>query len=606
MQPASSLRTLCFRSRYFGLGAFDLRAFDLCTIYVLAGRMPALPGCVFLLLQSLVQSFALVHPLAEKVNAFIERNEMLRGGRGVVVAVSGGADSVALIDILNGIAPHSVHVAHLNHRLRGNESDEDAEFVKRLAGRLALPFRMNEADVALAAETKGRGIEEIARDIRYNFLVQVARESACNRIATGHTMSDQAETFLLRLARGAGLRGLAAMRPVSPVPGLDGEMCEEGDEETAREGEGASSEQQAAEQSAEHKDALPRPRVAPSPAPPVSPSLLLIRPLLCLTREEVEAYCRDRNLEYRTDQSNFETQYTRNRVRLEVLPALREINPRVVESIARAAEIAAADQDTLDYLACERLDEARDASSKGGPDKTSQDSDEERSSYSVATLIEQPAGLRRRMIIEAINRQRPAGRPDPSTQIDSSQVSSVESLLAEGSSGKRITLPGGLCVWREFDKLVFISSLEGDIQRPAYQFEITAASPLVVAGGFQITLELASNQSLEAALDQAKRLKRLAGSDWMMAALDRKSLPARLIVRPRKKGERVLVAGHNKTKKLKKLMIDHRIPPSLRNLWPIVATADDRFVWSPGLPPALEFAASDETLGLAILRASGA
>jgi tRNA(Ile)-lysidine synthase len=573
--------------------------------------MPALSG-VFLLLEYLVQSFAMaMHPIAEKVIAFIERNEMLGGARGVVVAVSGGADSVALLDILNGIAPHSLHVAHLNHKLRGDESDEDAEFVKRLAGRLTLPFRMNDADVALAAQTKGRGIEEIAREIRYNFLVQVARELACSRIATGHTMSDQAETFLLRLVRGAGLRGLAAMRPVSAVPGFDGEMCGEGDEEMGtgsevEKGEGANIKQQDTEQSAEHIDASPHRRVTPSPTLPVSSSPLLIRPLLCLTREEVEAYCRDRNLEYRTDQSNFETQYTRNRVRLEVLPALREINPRVVESIARAAEIAASDQDTLDHLACERLDEARDASTKRGPEKTGQDSDEERSVYRVATLNDQPAGLRRRMIIEAINRQRPAGRPDPSTQIDSSHVSSVEALLAEGSSGKRITLPGGLCVWREFDNLVFISTLEGDLQPPAYQFEITAASPLVVAGGFQITLELASHQSLEAALNQAKRLKRLAGSDWMMAALDRKSLPARLIVRPRKKGERVLVIGHTKTKKLKKLMIDHRIPPSLRNLWPIVATADDRFVWSPGLPPALEFAASDETLGLAILRASGA
>jgi len=111
---------------------------------------------------------------------------------------------------------------------------------------------------------------------------------------------------------------------------------------------------------------------------------------------------------------------------------------------------------------------------------------------------------------------------------------------------------------------------------------------------------------MEGALDQAKRLKKLVGNDWMMAALDRSLLPGRLIVRPRRKGERAHVAGQRGTKKLKKLMIDHRIPPSARDLWPVITTPDARYVWSPGLPPAVEFSASDETPGLAILRASGA
>jgi tRNA(Ile)-lysidine synthase len=321
----------------------------------------------------------------------------------------------------------------------------------------------------------------------------------------------------------------------------------------------------------------------------------------------VEEYCRERELEYRTDATNLETNYTRNRVRLEVLPALREINPRVVESIARAAEIAAADQDALDLLACRMLDESREASDKNAQSGLNQDSGGKRSVYSVAAFVEQPEGLSRRMIIEAIDRHRlGVQRRDPSAQIDSSHIAAVEALLAPESSGKRISLPDGLEAWREFDKLVFISTTDDEPEPPPYQLEINARNPLVEAGGLQITLEWESSEAMEGALNQAKRLKRLIGNDWMMAALDRRLLPDHLIVRPRRKGERAHVVGQRKTKKLKKLMIDHRIPPSLRYLWPIVATADNRYIWSPGLPPALEFAASDETHGLAILRASGA
>src|SRR6185503_3930732 len=110
---------------------------------------------------------------------------------------------------------------------------------------------------------------------------------------------------------------------------------------------------------------------------------------------------------------------------------------------------------------------------------------------------------------------------------------------------------------------------------------------------------------LEPAIEQARREKRALGHDWRAAVLDDQLLPERLVVRPRLRGERARVLGHKRTKKLKNLMIDHRIPTSRRAIWPIVATPDGQYVWSPGLPPADEFAARDETHGLAILRASG-
>ncbi|HSO76660.1 MAG TPA: tRNA lysidine(34) synthetase TilS [Blastocatellia bacterium] len=550
----------------------------------------------------------------DKVRLLIERNEMFRDVRAVVVAVSGGADSVALLDLLRRIladleTPPRLHIAHLNHKLRGRESDDDAEFVRALAERLALPVSITSVEIRVEAEASKRGIEEVAREARYSFLLKVAAEHGCSHIATGHTMNDQAETFLMRLVRGAGLRGLAAMRPVSPVPRFGEEYEGSAEGETGREGVGASDEQQIGEHTVESAESPSR-RIAPSPTPSFSP--LLLRPLLCLTREEVEEYCRDRALEFRVDPSNLETHYTRNKVRLEVLPLLQKLNPRIIESLARAAELSAVDQDALDQLACKMLDEARETSGErqnrpeqGAGHKKHTD----RSSYRVAALLQQPGGLRRRMIIEAIARQRISRggpRETSSSQIDFSHVAAVEALLENEMSGKRITLPNGLEAWREFDNLVFTSARDVDQALPAYRLEISAEGPLVEAGGLQLTLEWQCAGALEVALDQAKRLKRMVGGDWMMAALDRSSLPSRMIVRPRRKGERAHVVGQPKTKKLKKLMIDHRIPPSLRELWPVVSTPDDRYVWSPGLPPGLEFAASDETVGLAILRASGA
>ncbi|MGA9768125.1 MAG: tRNA lysidine(34) synthetase TilS [Blastocatellia bacterium] len=485
-----------------------------------------------------------------RVRSFITRHAMFKDARGVVVGVSGGPDSVALLDMLARLRemPTSLfnlklHVAHLDHRLRGRESARDAQFVRQMAARLGVSVSIEACDVRAEAESSRRGIEEVAREIRYDFLLRVARKVDCDRICTGHTMSDQAETFLMRLARGAGLRGLAAMRPVTKA-------------HTFGKDEGG----------AFHP--------------------LLVRPLLSITREEVEAYCKKRGLEFRIDATNLSADYTRTRVRRDVLPALRSINPRVVESIARAAEIIQADEDALDHLASRFLDEARLNYSR------------EPVAYRVAALLAQSAGLRRRMLILAINRVRASS----TEEITSTHIASVERLLADRMSGKRIELPCGLEIWREFDTLVF--TLPTDRASAAEACELSVRNPRVEAGGFNLTLERGPSAStFEVVLEQAEGEKRRGGTDWLIAALDDDAIPDRLVVRPRKPQDRALVAGQRKIKKLKNLMIDHKIPSSRRRSWPVVTTPDDRYIWSPGLPPAVEFAATDETKRLAILRA---
>src|SRR5437867_758942 len=292
---------------------------------------------------------------------------MLDGTRGVLIAVSGGADSVALLDMLVRLSlgdrewrlgdreeqrgggaeelgitqaplplqtsapqlfsnpqPRSpiprIHVAHLDHMLRGRESAADAEFVRALAGRLGIQVTVRSVDVRVAAKASGRGIEETAREIRYDFLLAVANEAGCDRIAVGHTMTDQAETFLMRLVRGAGLRGLAAMRPVSEVPVFRLEKAEGRSQKAEGERQKAEGRRRKADNqslpSGSEVSAFRQQKADNGSLPSalcLLPSVLLIRPLLCITREEVDAYCRQRALEFRTDATNLSLHYTRNR-----------------------------------------------------------------------------------------------------------------------------------------------------------------------------------------------------------------------------------------------------------------------------------------------------
>jgi tRNA(Ile)-lysidine synthetase-like protein len=497
--------------------------------------------------------------LLEKVRRYAERHRMLSNARGVLVAVSGGPDSVALLDILVRLvmgkevsnADARIHVAHLDHMLRGRESAADAEFVRALAEGLGLSVTIGSADVKLAATNSGRGIEEVARQLRYKFLLDTAQAVGCDRIAVGHTMNDQAETFIMRLVRGSGMRGLTGMRPVVPAHLFDTE----------------------AQASCGEDNALPH-------------SVLIIRPLLCITRDEVESYCRERKLQFRIDSTNLTTDHARNRVRHQVLPVLTQINPGAIQHIARAAEIIAADQDALDELARSVLDRAQVSTF-----------DEVGAVYSVGTILQQPIGLRRRLIREAIRR---AGAPID--QIGFAHVIAAERLLEEGMSGKHIVLSGGVVVWREFDSIAFQKA----VQVATYCVEISSERPRVEAGGFEFALlrNLPGNY-LRPAIEQARREREQVGRDWMVVVLDDAKLPDKLIIRPRRSGERARVLGQAKTKKLKNLMIDHKIPVSRRATWPVVATADSRYIWSPGLPPSVEFAACDERHALAILRALG-
>ncbi|MBI5125855.1 MAG: tRNA lysidine(34) synthetase TilS [Planctomycetes bacterium] len=228
--------------------------------------------------------------LERRVREFISVEGMLTPGEGVVIAVSGGPDSVALLRLLHDLDTSPLHVAHLNHMLRGEESEGDERFVQGLASGLGLSFTSKRVDVRQEAAGEKCAIEEAARRARYSFFEGLARELGMKVVAVGHTADDNAETVLHRIIRGTGLAGLAGMRPVREISRGSG--------------------------------------------------IRLIRPLLSTWRQEVLDYLREKDAGYRIDSSNLQAGYLRNRIRLELLPLLGKYNPRVKESLVKLAETA--------------------------------------------------------------------------------------------------------------------------------------------------------------------------------------------------------------------------------------------------------------------------
>lgn len=229
--------------------------------------------------------------MIERIAKTISRYGMFQPDQRVGVAVSGGADSVCLLHVLRELAPRwnlRLTVLHLDHKLRGDESSNDAAFVHELAARLVLPFEFEECDVAGLCRESGDNLEQAARAARLRFFNRLMESGKVDRIATGHTRSDQAETVLFRFLRGSGTAGLAGIRPIS-----DG----------------------------------------------------VVRPLIEIDRGEIEGYLRERGIAWRTDSSNASTAFARNRIRHTLLPQLTEHwNPALPETLAHTADWAQAEE----------------------------------------------------------------------------------------------------------------------------------------------------------------------------------------------------------------------------------------------------------------------
>lgn len=291
-------------------------------------------------------------PVLKPLQHFVRQHRLLRPGERVGVAVSGGADSVALLRALAelastlGVVPM---VLHFNHRLRGPDSEADAEFVAALAARLGLQSEVESEDVAALAAQAHLSVEAAGRRARYGFFLRAAKVNRLDCVATAHTRDDQAETVLLHLLRGAGTSGLAGIHRTCSLTAVAGPRMPAGDE--AR----LSTYDSEAEDSGAGDAEAGWPR--------------LVRPMLSTTRQQVEQFLDSLGQPFRQDSSNLSPRYLRNRVRADLLPALeRDYNPQLRQALCETAEIAAAENAFLEGLVSEGLVSAViDPQSERGP-----------------------------------------------------------------------------------------------------------------------------------------------------------------------------------------------------------------------------------------------
>jgi len=478
--------------------------------------------------------------LSQQLLRHIQAEKPLRAGDRVGVAVSGGADSVALLLLLLELREKLgivLSVVHFNHKLRGKGSDADEKFVAKLAAKYGLELHSTSLDVAKKAKKERANLEDAARRARYDYFRSLAESSACTRIAVAHTADDQAETVLAHLLRGTGLAGLGGIHPVVGH---------------------------------------------------------VFRPLLTVQRSELRAYLRRKKQNWREDATNRDTKRLRARIRKKLLPLLaKQFQLAIVEHLSTLANLAREDEAYLESaaelrvlaLAKETLGvvriPARDIGGRGASTPSLQKTNRE-----IERLATNSASIRKRMIRHIVANIKPhAG------QLGANHVEAVLELARSGHSGSSLSLPGGVEVRRDRDTLVFRAA-ENTRGGTAHHAAREYAYNIDLAG---------SSQRVQ--VPELGCVFRLSLIDWPPQrgetnsgekVLDRDRLRSPLVLRNWRPGDRFRPFGHQNAHKLKRLLNEKRISRWDRDGWPVL-TSGGVLVWARGFPVAADFAANQRT-----------
>ena len=506
--------------------------------------------------------------LERLVREYCRRQGLLDGVGRVAAGVSGGADSVCLLRVLAALRQEGgpqVTAVHVLHGIRGEEAMEDAQFVRQLCARWEVPFRLFSFDVPQLARERGCSLEEAGRQARYEAFQQAAQEEGAQAVAVAHNMDDQAETLLLNLARGTGLRGMSGMAPERSLG-------------------------------------------------PVK----LVRPLLCVRRSDIEAYLGGLGQEYRTDSTNLQDVYTRNRVRLHVMPALAQVNERAAEHMAQACQAAREAQEYMQEQARRLMGQA----SVTGGQQTSVGSGQVMSVSSgqgafvgsgqevagdggarplalripLSLLQAQPQVMRKYMLLEGIRRLSGSQRDMGQAHVDALLS------LAAGEVGRRASLPGGIEAWREYEALCLCRAAQGRARDGGLPVGGDCGLPAggdgrVPAGGDCGCKKAAIRESLalrvpgEFVLEDGTRI-RLSLEEWKKEQnipikrytkwLDYDRIEDSLELRTRRPGDYLVIGRDGGRKKLKDYLIDEKVERSRRDRLLLLA-AGSHVLWALGM-----------------------
>jgi tRNA(Ile)-lysidine synthase len=447
--------------------------------------------------------------LEQRVLHYIQKRSLFSPGVTLLVAVSGGADSVCLLHLMLQLHKEldvKLQVAHLNHKLRGEESDDDAWYVVDLAHRLGVPVTMDTRDITAYRERRRCSLEEAAREVRYNFLAEAARKSGASCVLVGHTRDDQVETILMHIIRGTGIAGLRGLQ----------------DRATLRPGENGS-------------------------------PLAVVRPLLEVARQETVDYCRRSKLEPRNDSSNESHVFLRNRIRLELLPVLRNYNPQIDAAVLRLAAIAA---DQVSYIEAQ-------ASTLWNEIAQTEGSTVYLDKKEMLKLLPTMQRHLFRMAIEQL-----AGNL---RDIEADHIEAMLNLLSS-PAGKSLCLPHDLKLLVEYGRLILTFTGTSSCPFPLLENEISLTIPgETLLPGWKVTVGI-GKKIVSADTN---------GENNFTASFDLDKTGKQLLVRARKRGDRFQPLGMKQTKKLQDFMVDARIPRTWRCRVPLLCSPQ-QILWVVG------------------------
>ena len=446
------------------------------------------------------------------VRRALARGGYICGDTGLVVAVSGGPDSMALLHCLlrlRGELGLTLYVAHLNHDFRGEEAEEDARFVERVANELGLLSAIGKADPSAHQRRYGiSSFEEAAREVRYDFLASVARQREAGAIALGHTADDQVETMLMHMLRGSGLSGLRGMQEVTPWQSPRG---------------GAQG--------------------------------TLFRPFLEATRRDTLSYCGQRGIAFRHDTTNVWPQFTRNRLRHQLLPVLETYNPRVREAILRLGRSASLAQDYLDR----KVEEIWPTVGMKVSDSVVLDAGKLKSLHP----------LMRRLIMRRAYREVKGDL----RRLREAHLARMEEMVS-GPSGALADLPQGLKLYSQGQRLVLGASVGEEGPYPPlddeYPLDVPGTTPIP---GWVVMAEVVPTPSS------------FKTSDPLVAFLDRDRMGAEFRARTRRDGDRFHPLGMAQEKKLQDFYVDQKVPRQWRDRVPLLVS-ERGILWVVGHRPS--------------------
>jgi tRNA(Ile)-lysidine synthase len=468
----------------------------------------------------------------------LEENHWAPAGQRVGVAVSGGADSVALLLLFLEVREKLgivLSVVHLNHKLRGRASDSDEKFAANLAARHGLSFFSARENISSKSRRERANLEDTARRARYAFFERLVTEGQVDKIAVAHTADDQAETVLAHILRGTGLAGLGGIHPEIGC---------------------------------------------------------VFRPLLKFRRAELRAYLRSRQQPWREDATNRDTKRTRAHIRLKLMPLLeKQFQPAVVEHLCRLAEFAREDEAWLESSTEVRMFlNAKEEKNEWRISLTNllaPFSQGDRSkSVDEFWSPSAPQAMSKRLIRLLVKKVKPG-----SGQLSAIHVDAVLRLAQQPDSGKSLQLPGGVEVQRHRDSLLFRS----------LKYNSDAKSQ-TTPRAFCHAIELGPQQAEVSLVEQSCRLRfrvidwPAEGGETSTtgAVLDRDRLRVPLVVRNWQPGDSMQPLGHQKRHKLARLLNELGVSRWEKISWPVLSSGN-KIVWARGLPVAVEFAAGDST-----------